>query len=198
MRSRAPWLLAATILLTSLSASADRPQLVSPDSSRFRVNGSVEMQLRALADDFEADRAYMSQWAFILNVEPEWDIAPDGWGPFDSITAFARIEARYDCIWTGCAIVPTWRHFGDRATRTPARNWADGVTEGYAGGIDLTEQGIPRRPVHGGSKKLLDITHTPRFERFYAVGISPETVAAAFGPLADDLFTYKSIAGPRE
>ena len=190
--------LVAALLLAAASAGADTPRLVSPDASRLRVNGSVEMQLRGLADGFEGDRAYLSQWAWILNVEPELDIAPDGWGPFDSVTAFARVEVRYDCIWTGCWMLPTWRHFGDRATRMPARNWGDGVTEGYAGGLDLTELGIPRRPVHGGSKKLLDITHTPRFERFYAVGISPDTVAAAFGPLADDLFTYKRIDGPRE
>lgn len=199
MRLRTLCCFAALAVCTApLAARADTPQLVSPDSSSFRINGSVEMQLRGLADGFEADRAYLSQWAWILNLEPEWDIAPDGWGPFDSITAFARLEARYGCIWTGCSIVPTWRHFGDRATRTPARNWADGVTEQYAGGIDLTEQGIRRRPVHGGSKKLLDITHLPRFERAYAIGISPETVSEAFGPLADDLFTYKSIDGPRE
>jgi hypothetical protein len=198
MRHPTRLLLAAAITLAPFPARADLPQLVSPDASRFRVGGSVEMQLRGLADGFEADRAYLSQWAWVLNIEPELDIAPDGWGPFDQISAFARIEARYECIWTGCWMLPTWRHFGDRATRAPARNWADGSTEQYVGGIDLTELGILRQPVHGDGTKLLDITHTARFDRFYDVGISRETVANAFGPLADDLFTFKSIGGPRE
>ncbi len=181
----------------SLESSA-QPVLVSPDSSRFQVNGAVEMQIRALAEDFQTDRAYLSQWAWILNLESELDIAPDGWGPFDAISAFARIEMRYECLWTGCGAANTWRHFGDRATRAPARNWANAGNERFVGGIDLEAQGVPRGRVHSDNLNLLDISNTPRFDLVYDVGISRSGILETLGPLADDLFTFKRIDGPRE
>ena len=88
---------------------------MAPGGGRFEIGGYGELQLRGLSDGFDANDWYLSQWAWILNVEPEWNIAPDGWGPFDSISAFARIEVRYDCVWTGCGLANSWRHFGNRA-----------------------------------------------------------------------------------
>ncbi|HKI93060.1 MAG TPA: hypothetical protein VJ986_12230, partial [Gaiellaceae bacterium] len=61
---------------------------MSPDAGRARVGGYVEQQLRALSDGFRTHRGYLSQWAWVLDVEPEIDIAPDGWGPFGSLSAF--------------------------------------------------------------------------------------------------------------
>ncbi len=195
---RAPLLLAAVLALLSASAAADsRPKLVSPDAGRFRVGGYVEQQLRALADGFDMDRGYLSQWAWVLDVEPEFEIAPDGWGPFDSLSAFARIEARYECVFTGCGST-TWQHFGNRARRAPARNWADAETERFVGGIGLAGVGVGQRDVHTNALKLLDATFTPRFERFFDVGIPRSTVRSALGPLGDDRFAFKRIDGPRE
>jgi hypothetical protein len=188
--------LSVTLLLVALSHTA-QAQLVSPDMKRFRVNGYLETQIRALSDSFESDRWYLSQWAAILNLEPEFDIALDGWGPFDSISAFARIEARYDCIWSGCGVENSWRQFGDRATRAPARNWMDSETLEFVGGIRLPEVGVPVLPLGGGTKKLLPMSANPGFEPSYRVGNSPETVEAALGPVGDDLFAWKQIDGPR-
>ncbi len=181
-----------------VAAAAEKPVLVSPDSSRFRVNGYVETQVRALSDGFQASRAYGSQWAFVLDLEPEWDIAPNGWGPFDLVSAFARIEVRYDCIWTGCAVSNSWRDFGDRATRAPARNWADGTTERFVGGIDVASLGQPKQRIHGSGLRLRDISFTPRFQHAFDAGVPRESLLDALGPLGDDLFTFKSIQGPRE
>jgi hypothetical protein len=190
-------LLVLAMLIAAESQAKERPLLVSPDASRVRVGGYVETQIRALSDGFRTHRSYLGQWAMILDLEPEIEIAPDGWGPFDNLSAFARIEARYECIWTGCGST-TWQHFGNRATRAPARNWADAKTERWVGNTYLPSVGVPEENVHTNSLKLLDLTHTPRFERFYEIGIPRSTVAAALGPLIDDRFAFKSIAGPRE
>ena len=44
--------------------------------------------------DFDPDYFVPSQWAHVLNLELESDLAPDGIGPFELISAFARIELR--------------------------------------------------------------------------------------------------------
>ena len=196
-RRVALWTALAGLLAAAPAAAQDLPALVT-DTGRFHVGGYGELQLRALSDSFEANRWYLSQWAMILNVEPELDIVRDGWGPFDSIGAFARIEVRYECVWTGCQVLPTWRYFGDRATRAPASNWTDARTEKYVGAIDLEDVGIGRRRVHRGSLELLNLVNTPRFERAFDVGLPVETVAAALGPLTEDVFAWKKVGGPRE
>ncbi|MCP5065828.1 MAG: hypothetical protein GY946_04615, partial [bacterium] len=75
---------------------------------RVQVHGYYDFQLRAMADDLDwADDFDVSQMAHLINVEIEADLAPDGIGPFDLVSAFARIEARYDCVWTrACGLIP--------------------------------------------------------------------------------------------
>ena len=64
----------------------------------------------------------LTQWYHVLNLEIEADIAPDGFGPFDVISAFGRVEVRYDCVWTrGCGIFGTADTYGDRSKRLPER-----------------------------------------------------------------------------
>jgi len=181
-------------LLAVEASSAEGPELVAPGSERFRIGGYAELQLRGLSDGFDSDEWYLSQWAWILDVEPEWDIAPEGWGPFDSISAFARIQVRYECVWTGCGLANSWRHFGNRARRAPARNWADGVTERFESTVDLPSVGIPVRSLQDGLR-FGDITDAQHAARAEENGVPPEVVDAAFGPLIDDLFTFKRIDG---
>jgi hypothetical protein len=187
----------AVAVLSFASPALPQPKLVSPDQGRFRVNGYVESQIRALADDLQPNQGYLSQWSTILNLEPELEIAPDGWGPFDLISAFARVEVRFECVFSGCGVSDSFKDFGDRSRRSPARNWADGDTLEFVGGVDLQELGIPVHRVQP-SLGLLNIAANPGFQPFYDVGISPETVANAFGGLAHDVFSWKSIEGPRE
>jgi hypothetical protein len=191
-------LIAFAFLLASPAARAeDPPRLVSPDQGRFRINGSIEHQLRGLADDFDPSESYLSQSALVLNLEPELDLVTEGWGPFDLVSAYSRIEARYDCVFNGCGTIGTTRMFGDHAKRSPARNWADGQTLSYVGGIDLRAVGKSVDHVQRNDLDLLPITANPGFQPYYDVGIEPETVSAAFGPTADDLFSWKRIDGPR-
>jgi hypothetical protein len=184
------WLVAAPTLA--------QPRWLPGDSDRFRLHGFVEAQVRALSDDFHTSRSYLSQWATILDLEPELDIALDGWGPFDLISAFARIEVRYECIFSGCGVSSSWRHFGNRSTRSPARNWADADTLEFVGGIDLGGLGIPVQSVQATDLRLLPINANPNFQPSYDVGVSPDAVTAAFGSTGDDEFSWKSIRGPRE
>jgi hypothetical protein len=179
-------------ILAAEAALADEPKLVAPGSSPFSVHGYGELQLRALSDNFDTNDWYFSQWAWILNLEPEWNILSHEWGPFDSISAYARIQVRYECIWTGCGVATSWRHFGDRATRSPAPNWADGLSERFEGPVDLPSVGIPVRRLQDGLY-LGDIADAQHTSRAVENGVPMQTVDAAFGPLIDDLFTYKRI-----
>jgi hypothetical protein len=179
-------------LLASQTAMADEPKLVAPGTERFSLDGYAELQLRGLSNDFRSDDWYLSQWAWILNLETDWNIAPGGWGPFDSISAFARVQVRYECVWTGCALANSWRYFGDRATKAPAQNWANGLSERFEGPIDLPSVGIPVGSLQDGLS-LADITAAQHTSRAADNGIPQETIEAAFGPVIDDLFTYKRI-----
>lgn len=189
---------AAVLLAAPLVVQAQAEvKLVSPDQGRFQFGGFVEHQLRGLADGFDPDESYLAQSAFVLNVEPELDIVTDGWGPFDLVSAFGRIEVRYDCVFNGCGTLGSARVFGDNAEASPARNWADGPTLTHIGGIDLREIGKSVGRVQDPGLDLLPITANPSFQPFFDLGIDPSTVAAAFGPTADDQFTWKRIDGPR-
>ncbi|MBW2394445.1 MAG: hypothetical protein JRG95_09255 [Deltaproteobacteria bacterium] len=99
---------------------------------RVQVHGAYEMQLRTIARDLDmSDGLDLTQWYNIINLEIEADIAPDGWGPFDLISAFARIEGRYDCVWRrGCGLFPNVSVYGDRPERQPKR-LSDGRRAGF-------------------------------------------------------------------
>jgi hypothetical protein len=174
----------------------EEEELVAPGGGRVEIGGFAELQLRGLSDGFDANNWYLSQWAWILNLEPEWNIAPDGFGPFDTISAFARIEVRYECVWTGCGLANTWRHFGNRATRAPAHNWGDGLTERFEGPIDLpATRGIPVQRIQSSDEELRNFVSTQHTARLFEMGIPLSTVEAGFGPLIDDMFTYKRLDG---
>jgi hypothetical protein len=88
---------------------------------RLQIHGFFEEQIRGLSDDFElSDDLDLAQWYHVLNAEIEYDFAPDGWGPFDILSAFVRLEARYDCVWTrACGMFPSADAFGNRANHLP-------------------------------------------------------------------------------
>ncbi len=101
---------------------------------RVEVHGFYEQQIRAISRDFETSSEFdLTQWYHILNLEVETGIAPNGWGPFDIIEGFARVEARYDCVWTrACGMFPSVNTYGNRAERLPGR-LIDGRRTGQIG-----------------------------------------------------------------
>jgi hypothetical protein len=90
---------------------------------RVSIHGFYEQQIRFLGRDFNASDGWdLAQWYHILNLEIEAEIAPDGFGPFDLVSAFGRIEVRYDCVWSrACGIFSSADAYGDRAERLPKR-----------------------------------------------------------------------------
>ena len=133
-------LLLGVLLLLGQAKTADSLEFFD---ERVALHGYYAMQVRALSDGYDARRWYLSQWAHTLNLEIEAEIAPDGWGPFDLISAFARVEVRYECVWTGCGVSSSWHHFGDRADHAPARNWADASTTGFYGDLPIRPRETP-------------------------------------------------------
>ncbi len=81
-------------------------------NDRIQIHGFYDMQVRSLMDDFNTrNRWDLTQWYHVLNLEIEAELAPDGFGPFDLVSAFGRIEVRYDCVWTrGCGIFTLGQH----------------------------------------------------------------------------------------
>ena len=105
-------------LLLLAGPCASRPAIaIDLVDGRVHVNGYLEAQLRTIARDFDASDDWdLTQWYNVLDVEIEADIAPDGWGPFSLVSAFARVEARYDCVWThACGMFSSADTYGDRA-----------------------------------------------------------------------------------
>ncbi|MCX5740676.1 MAG: hypothetical protein NTZ61_19680, partial [Proteobacteria bacterium] len=100
---------------------APRADAFDFQDGRLQIHGYVESTVRGLSQDFSwADNMDLAQWYNILGVETEYDFAPDGWGPFDVLSGFARFEVRYDCVWTrACGIFPSANAFGDRVAHLP-------------------------------------------------------------------------------
>ncbi|MCH2162858.1 MAG: hypothetical protein MK085_13440, partial [Phycisphaerales bacterium] len=69
-----------------------------------------------------SDQFDVTQWYNVFNVELELDIAPDGFGPFDAVSAYVRAEVRFDCIYSrGCGIVEAINTYGNRSQDLPRR-----------------------------------------------------------------------------
>lgn len=88
---------------------------------RVQAHGFFESQLRVISDDFR-EQYDLAQWYQVLNLELEVDILPDGWGAIDLMSAYVRLEARYDCVYSrGCGMFRTADTYGDRAKHLPTR-----------------------------------------------------------------------------
>src|SRR5262245_57660877 len=109
---------------------------------RVQLHGFGEIQTRAIAQGYEQDLDLV-QWYNVLSVELETDILPDGWGPFDLLSSYLRVEGRYDCVWTrGCGTMRSADSFGNRANKLPLR-LADAQNQSFGGQINANEQTVP-------------------------------------------------------
>jgi len=186
---RARWELAPVVLVLWIAVPA---ACFEWGDGRAALHGFYRMELRTLSDGFDFDRFYLSQWAHTLNLELEADLAPEGFGPFDLVGAFARVTARYECVFKGCAVFNSYEYFGDRATRAPARNWTDGVTSGYKAALG----GFPQEEVHAGGTELLGYPSSPFLSPLLAAGAT--NVEGTLAPVIEDRFAYKKIDTSRE
>ncbi len=131
----------AVTVIAALAVLAPRAQAFDFIDGRLQIHGYVEQTTRALSDDFSfSDDVDLAQWYNILSIETEYDFAPDGWGPFDVLSGFARLEVRYDCVWTrACGIFPSANAFGDRVAHLPGYK-TSGRRSGMSGSAFIGNQ----------------------------------------------------------
>ncbi len=115
-----------------------RAQAAEMYDGRIQAHGFYEMQVRGISKSF-SEELNLTQWYNVLNLELEFDVAPDGVGPFDLISAYVRLEGRYDCVYShGCGVVPNAEVFGNDSSRLPPR-LSDAQDRDFAGVIDLND-----------------------------------------------------------
>jgi len=141
--TRCGWSLAPAFLAIGFLCLAVGPpaRALEAFDGRLQAHGFVEMQIRGLAEGYGVNHQELdlAQWYNILNLEVEADLLPDGYGPIDLMSAFVRVEVRYDCIYThGCGMFPSANTFGNDAQRLPKR-LRDAQDEDYAGVIEASE-----------------------------------------------------------
>jgi hypothetical protein len=99
------------------------------------------MQIRGISDKLGTDgnELDLAQWYNVLNTEIELDILDETWGPIDLLSAYVRVEGRYDCIYThGCSMMESSDTFGNDNGRLPKR-LTDAKDPDYAGVIQVGE-----------------------------------------------------------
>ena len=122
-----------------VTGSAPRSQAIELAEGRVQIHGFGEVQLRALDEKFK-EELDLAQWYNVINVELEFDIAPDGFGPFDLISAYIRAEGRYDAIYSdGFTLFPSLNTFGNDAERLPDR-LSDAIDKEFAGTVPATDR----------------------------------------------------------
>ena len=123
----------AVLVLGSLIA-VPRAEALEAFDGRIQAHGFFEMQFRAIDRNFK-EELDLAQWYNVVNLEVEVDLLPDGWGPFNMLQSYVRVEGRYDCVWNrGCGMFRSVNTYGDRAKRLPVR-LSDGMTHDYAGAV---------------------------------------------------------------
>ena len=171
--------LALSILLLLLGVQAQAIRLAD---DRVEIHGFYETQIRGIARDFDASDDWdLTQFAHVLDLELEAELIRDGVGPFNLVTLFARVEVRYDCVWTGaCGLFPSANAFGDGAKKLPKR-LNDGRRTGYVAnsflgdmrryrGEPLDTFRLPDRNRPNDSRRPYGIDRT---EAFYITFLSP-------------------------
>jgi hypothetical protein len=135
----------AVVLPVSLAVLLGSAASAENQMPTLDVHGYVELQLRTYSRNYRQHYWTPSQWANVLNLEIESDLAPEGIGPFELLSAFARVEVRYECMYRGCGIQSFQKWWGDDAERAP-RNFTDGQTNAFTGNIQFEE---PERILRG-------------------------------------------------
>ncbi len=120
---------------------------------QLQVHGFGELQIRSIANDYDfSDDLDLTQLYTVLNIEVELDLLPDGYGPVDYLSLFARIEARFDCIWFRCGLFNSLDTFGNRAEHLPKR-----LAGARNNGFDGAQFTGDVRPRHGVAVEREDI-----------------------------------------
>jgi len=139
-------LLAAALLLQVVAARGSG----AADwlDGRVELHGHAESQARAMSEKFEQELD-LAQWYNVLNLELEADLLPRGVGTIDLLSAYVRVEGRYDAIYSeGFGLFHSIDTWGDRAHRLPKR-LRDAEDQDHAG---VTPTGEPDVRRHSGEE----------------------------------------------
>ncbi|MGI9432828.1 MAG: DUF1302 family protein, partial [Myxococcota bacterium] len=173
------WVLALLPIGWGQSATA-----VSLADGRVEVHGFYEAQVRSMVRDYDfSDDWDLTQWWNILNIEIEADIAPEGVGPFDLVTLFARVEVRYDCVWTqACGIFNSADAYRIGHQRRIPKRLNDGRNTGFSSNLFVGDRrhhyGVPydhvgaaikddRRMLPNGSRNTMRFWQTSLGKGFF-------------------------------
>ena len=130
-------------LCLSLGAGAPPVHAYQTPGGRLEVHGYVETQVRGISEGYSQELD-LAQWYNILNLEFEYNVTHDGWGPIGFVSAFARVEGRYDAIYSqGFGLFPSASTWGDRSQDLPLR-LRDARNRDF-GGVQPGSEGTPRR-----------------------------------------------------
>ena len=125
---RPRWLVAFAWVL----CVATRAHAVEFLDGRLQVHGFAELQVRAVSEKF-SEKADIAQWQHVLGLDIEADLAPQGWGWFDRLSATLRVEGQYDAIYSpGIRLFGGTSAYGKHAGRLP-RHLRDARNANYAG-----------------------------------------------------------------
>jgi hypothetical protein len=162
--------LTLALLLAAIGNAPDARAFEFQDG-RLQIHGYFEEQIRAFGQDLSwNDNVDLTQWYNVLSTEIEYDFAPDGFGPFDVLSGFVRLEVRYDCIWTrGCGMFPSVNAFGDRVAHLPGYK-TTGRRTGMSGGLSIRDQLVTDYSVLGDPETDSDVT-----ARFTSVKYEPSS-----------------------
>ena len=137
-----------------LAALAAPARAIEFWDERIQIHGFYETRMSFGYEDFNSGNEIdMYGWLQVLSIEAEAEIAPDGWGPFDMVAAFARVEVKYDCVWShACGTLQSVDAFGNNPKNLPHRVQT-GNRSGLAGSQRTHND---RRPFWFDDRRRLD------------------------------------------
>ena len=157
--------------------------------NRLQFHGYVESQIRFLNPNLNTSFV-LAQWRNILNLETELDLAPDGFWFLDAASAYVRLEASYDCVWTrGCGLLRNAYNYGDRIEKAP-RYYTDGVRNGFVGDDPSVNPVNPRVPYQPNAPRPGSYRDIPGIE----VLADNASFAETFRPIRDNQFVIHQLA----
>jgi hypothetical protein len=168
------------IAAAALAAALPAPPAAALEffEGRLQVHGFYEAQVRSIVRDYDfSDDWDLTQWYNVLNLEFEADLAPEGLGPFQVVSVFSRVEARYDCVWThACTLFDSAATYGHRARKLPKR-LIDGERTGFNGTMATGNTnhfytpivGLGSLPPRELSRKPLRVFQNPAYTQQFGI-----------------------------
>jgi len=181
---RLRWVWIGWAALAALASGAPAARAFDFFDGKLQIHGAFEEQVRGIARDMSlSDNLDLTQWYNVLNIQADVNIAPNGWGPFDVLHSYIRVEGRFDCVWTeACRIFPSANAFGDAPGKYPQYK-TDGHSNGWNGATFIG---------NANSGPFLSVNNEGRYTGNRILPIEdPRTRAGfAFDPLTGQVLDY--------